>query len=274
MSFAIVKAPIAPLYVKADSASELADEALFGMVVEILERLEGDWARVRTHYRYEGYTRLAYLVEGDERANAWKVADKRIGTAPMLDIMRAPKVQAGHLAHLPKGGLLKPTGEETEPGWTQVEIPTGEIGYARASRLGDPIDTGDAGNETALRAAILRAAHAYLGTQYRWGGKTHMGIDCSGLVSMAYLLNGILIFRDAAIREGFPIRQIPFERIQPADLMFSPGHVVMYIGEDRYIHSTGRAGDDGVVINSLNPADDDYRADLADALRSKVGSAF
>ena len=47
----------------------------------------------------------------------------------------------------------------------------------------------------------------------------------------------------------------------------------MYLGEGRYIHSTGRAGDDGVVINSLDPAAPDYREDLAQGIL-EIGSIF
>ncbi|MCI5927120.1 MAG: C40 family peptidase [Pseudoflavonifractor capillosus] len=100
-----------------------------------------------------------------------------------------------------------------------------------------------------------------------------MGIDCSGLCSMAYLLCGVIIWRDAAIREGYPIRPIPRENMRPGDLLFFPGHVAMYLGDGRYIHATARAGDDGVVINSLRPGHADYRVDLAGSLTA-VGSIF
>ena len=47
----------------------------------------------------------------------------------------------------------------------------------------------------------------------------------------------------------------------------------MYIGEGRYCHSTGRSGDNGFALNSLNPGDPDYRADLKAAI-TQVGSYF
>ena len=50
------------------------------------------------------------------------------------------------------------------------------------------------------------------------------------------------------------------------DLLYFPGHIALYLGNDRYIHSTARAGSDGVMINSLDPAAPDYRADLREKL--------
>ena len=47
-------------------------------------------------------------------------------------------------------------------------------------------------SETALREALVER-----GTEYRWGGKSGRGIDCSGLVSSAYMQCGVLIYRDA-----------------------------------------------------------------------------
>ena len=90
---------------------------------------------------------------------------------------------------------------------------------------------------------------------------------------MAYMLNGINIFRDASIKEDFPVQQIARENIKEGDLLYFPGHIAMYLGNGRYIHSTGRAGSDGVVINSLNPKDADYREDLASAIK-QIGSIF
>ncbi len=87
------------------------------------------------------------------------------------------------------------------------------------------------------------------------------------------MLCGVSIYRNASIKEGFPIREIPFGEKKPGDLLYFPGHIAMYIGGDRYIHSTGRNGSDGVVINSLNPAHVDYREDLPGILEH-TGSLF
>lgn len=90
---------------------------------------------------------------------------------------------------------------------------------------------------------------------------------------MCYMLCGVYIYRNARMKEGFPIREIRAEEKKPGDLLFFPGHIAMYLGNDRYIHSTGMKGSDGVVINSLNPAHEDFRPDLWEKLES-VGSMF
>ena len=100
-----------------------------------------------------------------------------------------------------------------------------------------------------------------------------MGIDCSGLVFMAWRLNGVSLYRDAKIVEGYPVREIPRNALAPADLLFFPGHVALYLGEGRYLHSTARSGSCGVVVNSLDPADGSFRPDLAERLTA-VGSVF
>lgn len=139
--------------------------------------------------------------------------------------------------------------------------------------------------EEAFRRNVTETAKLYLGAQYRWAGKTISGIDCSGLCSMAYMLNGVYIFRDARIEEGYPVRELvsaeewkdhraeALSRMKPGDLLYYKGHIAMYLGEERYIHATGRAGSDGVVINSLNPSAPDYRQDLDEGLLA-VGSIF
>ena len=129
--------------------------------------------------------------------------------------------------------------------------------------------------ETNLRERLVEAAMGYQGTTYRWGGKSPQGIDCSGLCSMAYLLNGIKIYRDAAIKPGFPVKEIPVENMKRGDLVMFKGHVAMYLGGERklYIHSTARSGSDGVTFNSFLPGDPLYRQDLHEGIL-EVASLF
>ena len=79
--------------------------------------------------------------------------------------------------------------------------------------------------------------------------------------------------RDAQIRDGYPIHKIPLSEMREGDLLFFPGHVAMYLGGGEYIHSTGRAGDDGVTITSLYADAPNYRADLPGKITA-VGSWF
>ena len=270
---AVVNSPVCPLMSEPRHDCALADEALFGMVLEVLDQTTPGYWRVRTHYRYEGYAPVGYLVIGDQSARAWAPLPKKVVLRKSFcDVMANPQVQSWPRVTLPLGAILAVTGE-AEEGWQPVSLPDGSEGYVRESCLDAFYETPVDLPEPALRQRLVDAALRYAHTPYRWGGKTPLGIDCSGLVSMAYLLNGIIIHRDASIKEGFPIHPIGLEEVKPADLLFFPGHVAMYMGDGRYIHSTGRAGSDGVAVNSLEPSAPDYRADLPGKLTG-VGSYF
>ena len=270
---AIVTAPVCALLAAPTRESTLLDEALYGMVVELLEQAAPGWYRVRTHYRYEGFVCGESLLIGDETASAWEAQPKKvIRNKNFCDVLSAPKVQGWILTTLPRGGIVCVVGQPSG-GWQQVRLADGRTGFLPESILAAYHTAPVSSDEEILRQALVDAAMLYRGTHYRWGGKSPMGIDCSGLVSMAYMLCGILIYRDADIREGFPIRKIPIEAVKPGDLLFFPGHVAMYIGNGRYCHSTGKVGDNGFAVNSLIPSDADYREDLREKL-TQVGTYF
>ncbi len=264
---AVVVSPILPLKVEPRFDCELADEALYGMVVDILD-ISGNWAYVRTPYRYEGWAPMSGLLCAPSLVSAWEGLEKKVVLRSFADVMHEPKVQSYPYVTLPRGALapVEGAGDVGENGWCLVTLANGSKGYARSCWFGEHKTAYDASQEDALRAQLVDAAKSYLGTQYRWGGKTCEGIDCSGLCSMAYLLCGSVIYRDAAIRDGFDMHKIPYEALKPGDLMFFKGHVAMYLGNDTIIHSTGHAGDDGVVINSLRKEEANNRADLLDIL--------
>lgn len=278
---AVVTCPICPLMTEPRHDCELADEALFGMVLEVLEQTTAGYWKVRTHYRYEGYACVRNLVISDQSADEWVALPKKVILHKnTCDVMAAPKVQSWPIITLPMGAVVAVTEPpETDPetgaptGWQPVSLPDGQEGYVRSSWLDtyyeSPVDL----PEEELRQRLVDTAKRFARTHYRWGGKTPLGVDCSGLVSMSYLLNGIVIWRDASIREGFPIHAISLEEAKAGDLLFFPGHVAMYMGDGQYIHSTGKAGSDGVDVNSLRPEDPNYRSDLREKLTG-VGSYF
>lgn len=272
MSLAVVIAGIAPLYIKPEPGCELADEALYGMTVEVLEA-QGDYRRVRTHYRYEGWTPAACLLEDDAAAAAWDALPKQMVQKPYIDVLDAPKVQGFCVQSMPRGALLCPAGEPDESLWRAVRLADGRQGYTKETYLAPAVPLWQGGDEERLRRAVCDTALSYLGAQYRWGGKTPLGIDCSGLVSMAYLMHGVVIYRDAAFKRGFALKKITLEQAKPGDLLFFPGHVAMYLGDGRFIHSTGHTGTEGVVLSSLVADTPDYRGDLLRTMQA-VGSVF
>ena len=127
--------------------------------------------------------------------------------------------------------------------------------------------------EEELRAGAVRSALSWLGTPYRWGGKSAAGIDCSGLAFMSWMENGLLIWRDASILPDYPLSPVDRSRLEAGDLIFFPGHVAVYIGNSRYIHATAYRNTPRVTVNSLDPDDPEYRRDLAESITA-CGSLF
>lgn len=275
--------------------------------------LSPEVAEVVTFYGYHGFVRRDALKFVSEDALRAYLPQPLVLVGRATDVLSLPKVQGVRMLELERGGVLRrqhETAEEAEAhkGWAKVLLTDGRMGYVRdvalepvryemtavfsqrgglafndalaealtttAERLvPDAVARWYGGSEDAFRAAVCAQAKKYRGTEYRWGGKSGRGIDCSGLVSSAYMQCGVLIYRDAKIVEGWPMHEVAFEDKKPGDALFFPGHVALYLGEGRYIHSTGAAVSGGVVINSFEPEDPLYRDDLVKSLYA-VGSVF
>jgi gamma-D-glutamyl-L-lysine dipeptidyl-peptidase len=132
--------------------------------------------------------------------------------------------------------------------WARVETAYAYPGWARRADLGgEP----DADWLRPVAADPVDQARTLLGTHYEWGGMTAAGIDCSGLVHMAFRACGRLVPRDADQQEeaGEALSETD---LRAGDLItYGPpegaDHVAFWVGEGRILHSTRRDGVDGVV---------------------------
>jgi cell wall-associated NlpC family hydrolase len=108
-------------------------------------------------------------------------------------------------------------------------------------------------------ATAIGYALAQLGKPYIWGGTGPAGYDCSGLVMMAYQAAGISLPRTTfqQVYAGSPVYSLA--RLRPGDLIFipgsdgtvaHPGHVGMYLGNDKVIEAPETGKD--IMIVSLN----------------------
>ena len=272
MKYAIVNNAVGVLKSEPKEASESTDEVLFGMNVEILKEAENNWFYVRTHYDYEGYINGDNLIIDDKISKTWEKEKNIVVINSFADVLNKPEASGYEIANLTRGANLISYDEISEnEKFLKVKLPSSEIGWIRKSFVSNLKVISDIKDEEMLRENLAKSALTYLGTQYRWGGKSPLGIDCSGLCSMAYMLNGIIIYRDAEIKEGFPIKEISFTNIKKGDLIFFPGHVAMYLGDGEYVHSS--TSNDVVKVNSLNDGAGNYNEYLGNCAK-KFGSIF
>ena len=86
---------------------------------------------------------------------------------------------------------------------------------------------------------FVKTFKSYLNCKYKWGGKTHRGIDCSALVQIFYKFNNKFFPRDTIDQIKFKKGYKNKKKYKPGDVIFWKGHVSICINSKELIHAYG-----------------------------------
>jgi cell wall-associated NlpC family hydrolase len=212
--------PQAPLRREPRSDAPLETEALKGERVTVYEVNDEGWSWGQLDADdYVGWLPSNALAAA-ARPPTHKVAALRTLVFP------GPSIKMPPLEALPLGARLAITGIEDRLAVTQSGA---YVPAAHLKAIGD--------NES----DFVAVAERFLGTPYLWGGKTSLGLDCSGLVQVALAACGRACPRDSDMQEaalGVPlILDATHSNLRRGDMMFWKGHVAIVRDRDTLIHA-------------------------------------
>ena len=234
-----VNATSAPVRAQPSSEAALTTEALMGELVTIYDDHEGwAWGQLQGD-GYVGYLQSALLDEpGPDPTH--RVAAIRTFVYP------GPNMKLPTLTHLSINSRVTVTDVEGD----YARLASGGWVFA-AHLIGADVHQSD----------YVSVAERLVGTPYLWGGKTSLGLDCSGLAQMALLAAGIRAPRDSDMQErdlGAPVEARPdLSGLQRGDLVFWKGHVGLMLDAATLIHATGHSMT--VLVEPLATAEERIR---------------
>lgn len=258
MDYAIITVPAAPVRRKPNHRSEMVNQLLFGETVQVLKSKNDLWVKIRSmHDSYEGWmTNTLFTIVDKDAANA----ETAFVSSDLLS-----KLTIGDTSlHIPVGATLPffeidPAGKKTTFRLAGTEYTfTGKF-YKR--------------NESDKKEEmVVELSRQWVNAPYLWGGRTPLGVDCSGFVQVIYKQMGIDLPRDAwqQAQDGKPVKK--FSEIQPGDLAFFDNkedivHVGILLGDEQIIHASGKVRIDTITKKGLINIDSGKRTLRLKAVR-------
>ncbi|MBL7730450.1 MAG: C40 family peptidase [Chitinophagaceae bacterium] len=239
MEYAVVNVPAAPVRRRPNHRKEMVNQLLFGEVVKVLKTKDPLWLKVRSlHDNYEGWLTRTLVAEVNE---AFANTACSFVAAELL----ASITLEGKVLHIPVGSSL--------PMLENTKGTLGEMGYEFS---------GKTVNRHELKHDLIQLkelAEPWLNAPYLWGGRTPLGVDCSGYTQVIFKQMGIDLPRDAwqQAQEGKVVRK--YKEAQPGDLVFFNNkedivHTGILLGNDQIIHASGKVRVDMIDKKGITDA--------------------
>lgn len=209
----------APLRVRPDPSAGLDSELLFGERFVVYEECEG-WAWGQA--ARDGY--VGYVPVADLSHSIFATTHKVTGLAthlyPVADIKAPP------LMSLPMGAELE-----------IVDVTAPLCRHAG----GGFVPSCHIASLAYQEADFVAVAERFIGTPYLWGGRTHAGIDCSGLVQVSLQAAGVATPRDSDMQREEMGEALAFAEdlsgLRRGDLIFWKGHVGIMQDASTLLHA-------------------------------------
>lgn len=221
----------------------MVNQMLFGEVFKIVDQRK-KWYRIRlAHDDYEGWIdrKQAHLIDKEE----YKSLSKSV-----LPVSSAPVDMLAHdnpREHLTivQGSIL--------PNLKEGTVHFGEMNFQAPDMLIE---------KKGAKSDLIDWAYSYLNAPYLWGGRSPMGIDCSGFTQLVYRMIGESIPRDASEQAKIGEALSFIEEAEPGDLAFFDNndgriiHVGILLPDNYIIHASGkvrldRLDQSGIYNNDL-----------------------
>lgn len=230
-----VIAPTAALYKVPDNRSERQSECLFGEDVLVFEEKDGFcWVKAQQD-NYIGYMEQSKIGPLENQTTHWVIVPR---TFQYSDCdLRSPMIGS-----LSMGSRLTIVGKAETRGTHYAKLDNGH--FVVETHIA-PVTT--------LASDYVSVAESFIRTPYLWGGKSGLGIDCSGLVQLSMMMTGKSVLRDTDMQEASIGTKIdPSDGLKRGDLVFWKGHVAIMTDENTLLHANGASMD--VRKEDLNKA--------------------
>jgi len=225
----------APIRNEPSHRSEMTSQLLFGEMAILLEEKE-EWRKIKClHDGYEGWL-THHLVTSIEETRA--TAPGAFVTTGLLN----PATLPDQLLNLPMGSSLTGMDEETRLLWD------GKHKYHGTYR------------NTLLPYSedlFWNTVQPWINAPYLWGGRTFMGVDCSGFVQVIFKVLGIPLLRDAYQQAGQGLPVTDLFVAQTGDVAFFENetgritHVGIILNGDSIIHASGKVRVDALTEKGI-----------------------
>ena len=240
--------PVSDLRNRPENKSELETQCLFGETVCILE-INDDWGYCKCELdNYEGWLKLSDL--GEITIPNYKI-NKLI-----THVYKDPDLKSTVLNRLYFNSKVSITNKYEN--WSELLI-----GKNKGYICNNNICKINKFDNNFIRTCML-----FLNAPYLWGGKTYLGIDCSGLIQIALQTAGINFPRNTSDQQVFSSTNFKdLNNVENLCLIFWKGHVAVALEKNKILHSN--AYHMSVIIETLDEAKKRINASYGDIISIK-----